>query len=80
MKKEFLHRLWRLRFDKMRKTEEEAAWAYQDMLDKCLVLLSKQDPVIEMLRTLVREERIHEKLAEELGKICQRCHPEVESD
>ncbi len=76
MENEFLKNLWQLRFEKMKKNEEEAAWAYQEVLDLCLVLFGGAHPVIEKLQTLVKEERMHEKLAEELIEIGRMTHPE----
>ncbi len=61
----------------MKESEEKAAWAYQDILDQCLLGLSAQDEVVGFLRELVREERDHTKLTEELLKICHRNHPEI---
>ena len=79
MKNEYLKILWMLRFEKMRKSEESAAWKYQEMLDQCLLGFDKKDPVIQLLGRLVQEERMHERLAEELLHICQRNHPECGS-
>ncbi len=76
MQNEYLKTLWTLRFEKMRKNEEEAAWKYQEALDRCLLEFGAQDLTVPLLGQLVREERIHEKLAEELIHICHRNHPE----
>lgn len=76
MENEYLKTLWMLRFEKLKKSEEEAAWAYQDIFDRCLVQLGSEDPVVELLRQLIGEERAHEKLAEELIKICRQNHTE----
>ena len=77
MKTEYLKTLWTLRFEKIKKAEEQAAWGYQEILDRCLTDLGKGDEIIALLGQLVREERGHEKLAEELIKICHRNHPEL---
>ncbi len=77
MKTEYLKTLWTLRFEKMRKCEEQAAWGYQEILDRCLVDFGKEDETVKLLSQLVREERAHEKLAEELIKICYHNHPEL---
>lgn len=76
MKIEFLKTLWMLRFEKMKENEEGAAWKYQEILDECLTAFGQNDPVIEPLRQLVHDERMHAKLAEELAKICRQNHPE----
>ena len=76
MKIEYLKTLWRLRFEKIKKTEEEAAWHYQDLLDRLLVDFGKDDESVIFLGQLVREERMHAKLAEELIRICHQNHPE----
>ena len=55
----------------MRKSEEAAAWKFQEMLDQCLMSLDRNDPVIPLLSQLVREERAHERMAEELLHLCQ---------
>lgn len=77
MKNEYLKTLWSLRFEKMKKGEEEAAWKYQEILDRCLQGFDANDEVIKSLAQLVREERAHEKLAEELINICRETHPEL---
>ena len=71
MRGEYLKTLWQLRFEKMRKSEEEAAWKFQEMLDECLLAFDRNDPVIQLLSQLVREERAHERMAEELIQLCQ---------
>lgn len=76
MRNEYLKTLWNLRFEKIRKNEEEAAWKYQEVLDRCLLEFGREDPVVPLLGQLVREERIHERLAEELMRICHQNHPE----
>ncbi len=76
MENEFLKTLWLLRFEKMRKNEEEAAWKYQEIFNLCLLKFGKDDPTLPLLGQLVREERMHEKLAEELLTIGHRNHPE----
>ena len=77
MLNEFLKTLWLLRFEKLKKNEEEAAWKYQEILDQCLVDFDPKDDIIGLLAVLVREERMHERLGEELIRICQRTHPEA---
>ncbi|HTL47159.1 MAG TPA: hypothetical protein VL688_03745 [Verrucomicrobiae bacterium] len=76
MKIEYLKTLWLLRFEKIRKGEEDAAWSYQEILDACLADLGQADEAVSLLGQLVREERMHMKLAEELVRIAQRNHPE----
>ena len=71
MKDEYLKTLWMLRFEKMRKSEESAAWKFQELLDQCLLQLDRDDPVIPLLSQLVREERMHERMAEEMMSLCQ---------
>ena len=66
MKTEYLKTLWMLRFQKIRKNEEEAAWKYQEMFNRCLFEFGKDELILPLLGQLVREERAHEKLAEEL--------------
>ncbi len=76
MKNEFLKTLWMLRFQKMKKNEEEAAWKYQEILDQCLTDFKDEKLIVDNLRQLVREERAHERLAEELIQIVYQNHPE----
>ena len=76
MRNEYLKTLWMLRFEKIKQSEEQAAWSYQEGVDELLESFGVEDESIPLLRCLVREERMHEKLAEELIKICQRNHPE----
>ena len=76
MQIEYLKTLWMLRFEKLKKDEEEAAWKYQEILDQFLSETSKIEEVILLLTRLVREERAHEKLGEELIKIVHQSHPE----
>lgn len=76
MKTEYLKTLWALRFEKIRKNEEEAAWKYQEMFDLCLLDFGKDDLTLPLLGQLVQEERAHEKLAEELIRICHQNHTE----
>jgi len=76
MKIEFLKTLWALRFEKMKKTEEDAAWIYQEILDQCLMDFGNETEVVGLLAQLVREERGHAKQADELIKICHHTHPE----
>lgn len=77
MNPEVLKTLWLLRFEKIKKTEEEAAWGYQEILDKCLVEFGPTHKVIQLLQSLVHDERAHAKMADELIKICQQSHPEI---
>ena len=79
MKTEYLKTLWMLRFQKMKKNEEEAAWRYQEILDQCLTMFGPEDEIVTSLRQLVKEERIHAQFADELIKICHRNHPETTS-
>lgn len=65
-----------LRFEKMKQCEEQSAWNYQEILDECLTEFDKDDEIVMLLGQLVREERIHEELAEELIKMCRHNHPE----
>lgn len=77
MRTEYLKTLWMLRFQKMKQNEDEAAWKYQEVLDQCLIDLGKDDEIVSLLSRLVREERMHGRLAEELIQICQHNHPEI---
>ena len=79
MKNELLKTLWMLRFEKIKKTEEEAAWNYQEIVDRCLVDFGSHDEAVALLSPIVRDERMHAKLGEELIKICQRNHSECEA-
>ncbi len=72
MDHQFLKTLWHLRFEKMKKTEEDSAWNYQELLDQCLVEWGVESRPVQILTTLVREERAHEKLAEHLLEILKR--------
>ncbi|MBI3307078.1 MAG: hypothetical protein HYZ84_04665 [Candidatus Omnitrophica bacterium] len=76
MKNEFLKTLWMMRFQKMRKNEEEAAWKYAEILKQCLEDSGNEKLIIDSLHQLIQEERMHEKLAEELIQIVYRNHPE----
>ena len=76
MKNEYLKTLWALRFEKIKKGEEDAAWAYQEIMDECLARFGLESEIVQLLRQLVHEERVHAKLAEELIKICYHNHPE----
>ncbi len=76
MKNEFLKTLWMLRFEKIKRNEEQAAWSYQEVVDELLEDFGREDESVPLLRSLVGEERMHARLAEELIKICQRNHPE----
>ncbi len=77
METEYLKTLWMLRFEKIRQGEGRAAWTYQEILDECLADYGKNDEKVVFLSQLVSEERAHEKLAEELMRICRRNHPEA---
>lgn len=76
MKNEYLKTLWMLRFEKIRKTEEDAAWGYQTILDKCITEFGQDSEISRLLVQLVTEERMHERLADELINICRRTHTE----
>ena len=77
MKSDYLKILWLLRFEKMKKKEEEAAWCYQEIYDECLLAFDKKSRINEILHQLIIEERGHEKMAEELVRICRDSHPEL---
>ena len=79
MKNEFLKTLWMLRFEKIKKNEDDAAWKYQSILDQCLLEFGPDHEVNKLLALLVREERGHSKMAEELIKICFNSHPECQA-
>ena len=76
MENEFLKTLWMLRFQKMKKSEDEAAWKYQEILDQFLMGAEKEAAIVQSLHQLVNEERMHGKLAEELIQIVYQNHPE----
>ena len=76
MKIEYLKTLWMLRFEKIKKSEEEAAWKYQEILDQCLTDLGEEGGIAPLLGRLVREERMHERMAEELIRIVHQSHTE----
>ena len=76
MRIEYLKTLWMLRFEKIKQNEEQAAWKYQELLDKCLVDLGSEHELIKLLSELVHDERHHAKLADELIHICHHNHPE----
>lgn len=77
MQSEYLRTLWGLRFEKMKKTEADAAWSYQDILEECLEFVEKDHEIIKLLHQLVMEERMHEKLADELITIWRQSHEEM---
>lgn len=79
MKNEYLKTLWMLRFEKIKRTEEEAAWNYQEILDCCLADFGPEDEAVVSLGQLVRDERMHAQLGEELIHICRQTHPECEA-
>jgi len=72
----YLKTLWLLRFEKIRKGEETAAWKYQELLDQCMAAWGEHDLSVKLLHTLVSEERMHEKIADELIQLCRDSHPE----
>ena len=76
MQTEYLKTLLALRFEKLRETEEQAAWDYQEILDRFLKEADKEEEIIELLSQLVREERMHEKMAADLIKTVHKNHPE----
>lgn len=76
MREEFLKTLWLLRFQKIRKNEEDAAWKYQEILNRLLHEEESGGQALHLLERLVEDERSHERLAEELIRICHRSHPE----
>lgn len=80
MRTPYLKALWQLRFEKTNAAEKEAVKEYQEILDDCLTALGPEDPVVETLKRLVKEEREHEELSCELLDVCQRTHPEVDSE
>lgn len=77
MKNEYLKTLWMLRFEKLRKNEEDAAWDYQELYDKCFPIFGSNDEAVKLLQQLSKEERTHAALADELIHICHRNHPEI---
>lgn len=79
MQAEYLKTLWMLRFEKMKKGEDRAAWNYQEILDECLEAFGSEDDAVILLKQLVKEERAHARLAEELIQICIRTHPEFKA-
>lgn len=76
MDSDFLKNLWLLRAKKLKKSEEEAAWKYQEILDRFLIESEIDQEVVQPLRQLVLDERMHERLADELLQIVMRNHPE----
>ena len=79
MRMEYLKTLWLLRFEKLRVNENKAAWGYEEILEECLEAFGAEEPVVQILRRLVKEERVHHQMAEELIKICQRTRPELDA-
>ncbi len=69
MDREFLKTLWQLRFEKMKKTESDSAWNYQAHLNQAMAEWGPDSKPVEILSTLVREERAHEKLVDKLLNI-----------
>jgi len=76
MRHEYLKTLWMLRFEKIKKTEEDAAWGYQENLNRCLTHFGEKDVAVQLLTQLVSEERMHARLGDELIKICRQNHTE----
>ncbi len=79
VKNEYLKTLWMLRFEKIKKDEQGAVSAYQQIMEQCLLDFDQEHEVIEMLRRLVLEEKGHVKMSDELIKICLSNHPECEA-
>ena len=77
METEYLKTLWMLRFQKVKKSEEDAAWDYQEVLDRLRGALGEKDEAVILLSQLIHDERMHARLADELIQICYRNHPEV---
>ena len=78
MQSEYLKQLWTLRFEKIRQNEEEAAANYQKILDQICVTDHDDAEIVALLEKLVREEKIHARLAQELIRICLEHYPELE--
>ncbi len=78
MKMEFLKTLWTLRFEKIRDTEDDAAWRYQKLMDQVSLLLGAQHATVKVLKRLVQEELHHGQIARELVEICKKNHPDIE--
>lgn len=76
MKTEVLKTLWILRFEKMKRLEQEAAWTYQGILEAFLREPDDYPEEIKLLRELVQDEKSHTLLAEELIRISRLTHPE----
>ena len=68
-----------LRFEKIKRSEANAVLKYQAILDRCRMTFSEDDEIVRLLSRLIMEERTHEKLAEELVRICRHTHLEYES-
>ena len=77
--REYLKSLWTLRFEKMKSLESNSAWTYQEMLDECLSDSETDTKVVGILQMLIKEEKQHTRIAEELLHICRENYPQVGS-
>lgn len=77
--REYLKSLWTLRFEKMKTLESDSAWNYQELLDECLSETEPDLKIVQVLQMLIKEEKQHAKIAEELLRVCRENYPQVQS-
>ena len=68
MERRFYKELWRLRFNKMLVLEKKSAVDYKALLDECRKKY-KNHPIEAHLERLIKDEKRHATLVEELARI-----------
>lgn len=68
MDRKLYKELWRMRFEKMLKLEEQAVLDYQELLDECRSK-HREHPIEPHLERLIVDERKHARLVRELLSI-----------
>ncbi len=71
MDRKLYKELWRMRFEKMLKLEEQAAFDYQELLDECRAK-HEQHPIEPHLERLIVDEKKHARLVRELLTILEK--------
>lgn len=71
MERRFYRELWSLRFNKMLKLEKKSVVTYRDLLEECQKRF-KDHSIISHLERLIRDEKRHARLVQELIKILNR--------
>lgn len=71
MDRKLYKELWRMRFEKMLKLEEQAVVDYQELLDECRSK-HEQHPIEPHLECLIKDETKHARLVRELLSIVEK--------